>query len=70
MKSVCITRRNKSTAGKQHTPLRDIFNAKKVLLKLDPFMQSLKKMGKEMLKKESEKPIKTSSKGHNAVLIC
>ena len=26
---------NKSTAGMQHTPPRDIFNAKKIILKLD-----------------------------------
>ena len=41
----------------QHTPPRDIFNAKKIILKLDLFMQSLKKIGKEMPKIESEKPI-------------
>ena len=39
------------------TPPRDIFNAKKIILKLDLFMQSLKKIGKEMPKIESEKPI-------------
>ena len=41
----------------QHTPPRDIFNAKKIILKLDLFMQSLKKIGKEMPKIESEKTI-------------
>ena len=46
---------NKSAAGKQHTPPRDIFKAKKNNLKLDLFMQSLKKIGKEMPKIESEK---------------
>ena len=38
---------NKSTAGMQHTPPRDIFNTKKIILKLDLFIQSLKKIGKE-----------------------
>ena len=46
---------NKSAAGMQHTPPRDIFNVKKIILKLDLFMQSLKKIGKEMPKVESEK---------------
>ena len=41
----------------QNTPPRDIFNAKKIILKLDLFMQSLKKIGKETTKIESEKPI-------------
>ena len=41
----------------QNTPPRDIFNAKKIILKLDLFMQSLKKIGKEMTKMESENPI-------------
>ena len=36
----------------QHVPPRDIFNAKKTILKLDLFMQSLKKIGKEMPKIE------------------
>ena len=54
----------------QHTPPRDIFNAKKIILKLDLFMQSLKKIGKEMPKIESENPIYTSIKVHNSVLIC
>ena len=40
----------------QHTP-RDNFNAKKIILKLDLFMQSLKKIGEEMPKIESEKTI-------------
>ena len=48
---------NKSAAGMQHIPPRDIFNAKKIILKLDLFMQSLKKISKEMPKIESEKPI-------------
>ena len=39
----------------QHTPPWDIFNAKKIILKLD--MQSLKKIDKEMPKIESEKTI-------------
>ena len=54
---------HKCAAGMQHTPPRDIFNAKKIILKLDLFMQSLKKMGKEMLKIESEKPIYNFSQG-------
>ena len=41
----------------QPTLPQDIFNAKKIVLKLDLFMQSLKKIGKEMPKIESEKPI-------------
>ena len=41
----------------QHTPPHHIFNAKKIILKLDLFMQSLKKIGKEMPKIESEKTI-------------
>ena len=45
---------NKSAAGMQHTSPRDIFNAKKIILKLDLFMQSLMKIGKEMPKIESE----------------
>ena len=66
--SKCI--KNKSASGMQHTPPRDIFNAKKIILKLDLFMQSLKKIGKEMPKIESEKQFITSIKGHNSVLIC
>ena len=54
----------------QHTPPWDIFNAKKIILKLDLFMQSLKKIGKEMPKTESEKQFITSINGHNSVLIC
>ena len=54
---------NKSTAGMQHTPPQDIFNAKKIILKLDLFMQSLKKIGKEMPKIESEKPIYNVNQG-------
>ena len=42
---------------------RDIFNAKKIILKLDPFMQSLKKIGKEMSKIESEKTIYNINQG-------
>ena len=53
----------------QHTPPRDIFNAKKIILKLDLFMQSLKKIGKEMPKIESENKFITSIKGYNSVLI-
>ena len=41
----------------QQTPPWDIFNAKKIISKLDLFMQSLKKIGKDMPKIESEKPI-------------
>ena len=47
----------------QHTPPRDIFNAKKIILKLDLFMQSLKKIGKEIPKIESEKPIYNVNQG-------
>ena len=47
----------------QHTPPRDIFNAKKIILKLDLFMQSLKKICKEMPKVESEKPIYNVNQG-------
>ena len=52
----------------QHTPPWDIFNAKKIILKLD--MQSLKKIDKEMPKIESEKTISNVNQGHNSVLIC
>ena len=48
---------NKSAAGMQPTLPQDIFNAKKIILKLDLFTQNLKKIGKEMPKIESEKPI-------------
>ena len=54
---------NKSTAGMQHTPPQDIFNAKKIILKLDLFMQSLQKIGKEMPKIESEKPVYNVNQG-------
>ena len=54
---------DKSAAGMQHTPPRDIFNAKKIILKLDLFMQSLKKIGKVMPKIESEKPIYNVNQG-------
>ena len=47
----------------QHTPPRDIFIAKKIILKLDLFMQSLKKIVKEMPKIESEKPISNVNQG-------
>ena len=47
----------------QHTPPRDIFNAKKVILKLDLFMQSLKKIRKEMPKIESEHQINNVNQG-------
>ena len=61
----------KSAAGMQHTPPWDIFNAKKLILKLDIFMQGLRKICKEMPKIESEKKqFVTSIKGHNSVLIC
>ena len=55
--------KNKSAAGMQHTPPRDIFNEKKIILKLDLFMQSLKKIGKEMPKIEGEKPIYNVNQG-------
>ena len=51
----------------QHTPPWDIFNAKKIILKLD--MQSLKKIDKEMPKIESEKAIYNVNQVHNSVLI-
>ena len=54
---------NKSAAGMQHTPPRDILNSKKIILKLDIFMQGLKKIGKEMPKIESEKPIYNVNQG-------
>ena len=54
----------------QHTLPRDIFNAKKFILKLDLFMQSFKKIGIKKPKIESEKQFITSIKGHNSVLIC
>ena len=54
---------NKRAAGMQHTLPRDIFNAKKIILNLDLFMQSLKKIGKEMGKAESEKPIYNVNQG-------
>ena len=44
-------------------PPRDIFNEKKIILKQDLFMQSLKKIGKEMPKIESEKPINNINQG-------
>ena len=47
----------------QHTPPWDIFNAEKIILKLDLFMQSLKKIGKEMPEIESEKPIHNVNQG-------
>ena len=52
----------------QHTPPWDIFNAKKIILKLD--MHSLKKIDKEMPKIESEKTIHNVNQVHNSVLIC
>ena len=54
---------NKSAAGMQHTPPRDIFIAKGIILKLDLFMQSLKKIAKEMPKIESEKTIYNVNQG-------
>ena len=53
----------KSAASTQHTLPQDIFNAKKIILKLDLFKQSLKKIGKEMPKIESEKPIYNVNQG-------
>ena len=47
----------------QLTPPQDIFNAKKIILKLDLFMQSLKKIGKGMQKIESEKTIYNVNQG-------
>ena len=46
----------------QHTPPQDNFNAMKIVLKLDIFMQGLKKIGKEMPKIESENQFQTSIK--------
>ena len=43
---------NKSAAGMQHTPPRDIFNAKKIIFKLDLFMQSLKKISENAKDRE------------------
>ena len=54
----------------QHIPPLDIFNENKIILKLDLFMQSLKKIGNEMPKKESETPIYNVNQSHNSVLIC
>ena len=47
----------------QHTPPMNIFNAKTIILKLDLFMQSLKTIGKEIPKIESEKPIYNVNQG-------
>ena len=46
-----------------YTPPWDIFNAKKIILKLDLVMQSLKKIAKEMPKIESEQPIYNINQG-------
>ena len=54
---------NKSAAGMQHIPPRDSFNAKKIILKLDLFMQSLKKIGREKPKIESEKTVYNVNQG-------
>ena len=54
---------NKRAAGMQHTPPQDIFNAERIILKVNLFMQSLKKIGKEMPKIESEKPINKVNQG-------
>ena len=54
---------NKSAAGMQHTPSQDIFSAKKIILKLDLFMQCLKKIGKEMPKIITEKPFYNVNQG-------
>ena len=58
-----ISSLDKSTAGMQHTPPRDIFNAKKIIFKLDLFIQSLKKISKEMPMIESDKPIYNVNQG-------
>ena len=51
-------------------PRHGIFSMqKKIILKLYIFMQSLKKIGKEMPKRVKNQFI-TSIKGHNSVLIC
>ena len=55
--------KSKSAADMQLTPPQDIFNAKKIILKLYLFMQSLKKIGKEMPKIESEKSIYNVNQG-------
>ena len=55
------TIKNKSPAGMQVPPPQDIF--KKIILKLDHSMQSLKKIGKEMTKIENEKPIYNVNQG-------
>ena len=47
----------------QHTTPRDTFNAMKIILKLDLFMQSLKKIGKEMPKIENENQIYNVNQG-------
>ena len=47
----------------QYTPPHDIFNAKKIILKPDLFMQSLKKIVKEMSKIQSEKPTYNVNQG-------
>ena len=47
----------------KHTLPRGFFNAKKIILKLDLLVQSLKKIGEEMPKKESEKPIYNVNQG-------
>ena len=39
---------NKSASVMQYSPSWDIFKAKKIILKLDLFMQGLKTIGKEM----------------------
>ena len=51
---------NKSAAGMQHTPPGLIFNANKMILKLDLFMQSLKKISEEMPKIETEQEMSQS----------
>ena len=47
----------------QHTPPWDIFNAKKIIWKLDLFMQSFKKIGTEMPKIETKKTINNVNQG-------
>ena len=58
-----MTLENKSAAGMQHTPPRDIFNAKKIILQLDLFMQSLKKIGKKNAKDREWKQISNVNQG-------
>ena len=54
----------------QYTPPWDIFNAKKIILKLDLFHAKFEENRYEMPKIESENQFITSIKGHNSALIC